>query len=866
MIGPQPTNDAPGPTQPDSELSLSGQATVPHEIRGASPEAAPKSTAIALAERYEDLTELGRGGMGIVYRARDRETGDVVAVKVLRPDIAAQADVVERFKAELRLARKVTHKSACRMYELLRLGDTVAIAMEYVEGETLRSYLRRYGSVPLRRGLEWTEQICSALGEAHGQSVVHRDLKPENIMIARDGTAKVMDFGIARSFAPDASQTTAIAGTPAYMSPEHASGKPADQRSDIYSLGLVLYEMFTGRAAVEADNAVALAMKQIHETPPAPRDVEPLVPDFIARAIEKCLAKKPAKRFQSVAELAAALRQSGATPEPATADAEPTAPDSVGRWRGSDAVVLGLGLLGMALFVRFLAVGVPESQVRIAVDKHAAQRIARETLAKLGLDAREPVYSNVHWTWDAPDQTLWRVPAGDLPSRIAGNWSLCWGFRTEGPSTWCHVRSNGRPRFLHVDVPAANQVSWLISLRGRPRVTRDEQRNAADSYIGVLTGLPLSELRPRENGTSATWGVAHDAEKVDVRDFTWRPAGERPPDWDTEYRLSLAGTKPVRFVEETIENPEQAIYRRRPLLPYGIEGSAAVLLLLSTAVAVLGRAHLRLGWRAASATAFLAFSAAVGAPVAENLVTSVGISLFFAAFSVIGLAAAGYLVRSVRPDKCFTLDHLLAVSHRAAVGRAVVRGVLVGCAAAGAYASSRAVGFWLSWPHAVPLRRFEYLRNLTSDVGGLLTILESLWFGVVIFVVLGLFFGLLHRLTAQELRLALLVPLCIGALGVDLDAMSRLPAAWFDVLTVYLLGFGLVLTLLRFDAVTLMAAGATGAFLLRNTALWSMTRAIGNLQYTLAFVVWGSLTLVACWAAFQREVGGAFKGLKAAFE
>ena len=281
-----------------------------------------------LRERYELLGELGRGGMGIVYRARDRETGDVVALKVLQPDIAQRPEVIERFKAELLLARKITHKNVCRTYELLRFGETAAIAMEYVEGESLRTILRRPAGVSLRSGLEWVRQICSALAEAHARGVVHRDLKPENILIDRKGQAKVMDFGIARSLESDATRTGTLIGTPAYMSPEQVEGKPPDARSDIYSLGLILYEMFTGECPFRADTPVAAALKRLHEAPPPARTIEPDLPERIDRALQRCLDKDPKKRFQSVAELEAALQRRA--PEELAAGEE--APGTALRW------------------------------------------------------------------------------------------------------------------------------------------------------------------------------------------------------------------------------------------------------------------------------------------------------------------------------------------------------------------------------------------------------------------------------------------------------------------------------------------------------------------------------------------------------
>ncbi len=293
----QPTTPCPAP-QPSgaaAEFELSGAALSD------------------LGQRYDIQAEVGRGGMGIVYRARDRETGDVVALKVLRPEIASHPDLIERFKSELLLARKVTHKNVCRTYELLRLGDTVAIAMEYVEGESLRGLVHRVEALPVRRALKILRPVLSGLAEAHAQGVVHRDLKPENIVVARDNQVKVMDFGIARSVEAQATQTGSILGTPAYMSPEQAEGKPVDARTDIYALGLIMYELFAGRPAFQADTPVGLAYKQIHEKPLPPRSVDPYLPVFLERVIEKCLEKDPNKRFQSVAELEAALDERAVT-------------------------------------------------------------------------------------------------------------------------------------------------------------------------------------------------------------------------------------------------------------------------------------------------------------------------------------------------------------------------------------------------------------------------------------------------------------------------------------------------------------------------------------------------------------------------
>jgi hypothetical protein len=280
----------------------------------ASPSLSPAALA-ALSVRYEILGEAGHGSMGNVYKARDRETGETVALKLLKPEIASDQAMMDRFKNELLFARKITHKNVCRVHEFNRAAGIAYTSMEFVEGESLRSVLNRFGGLPQRKATDLALQICSGLKEAHAQGIVHRDLKPENVMIDAQGNVKIMDFGIARSMEAGTRLTGSMVGTPAYMAPEQVAGKPVDYRTDIYSLGLMLYEMFTGVPAFTADNSIALALKQMREEPPPPHEIEPNIPVATERAILKCLEKEPAKRFQSIAELESSLR-SGAPAAP----------------------------------------------------------------------------------------------------------------------------------------------------------------------------------------------------------------------------------------------------------------------------------------------------------------------------------------------------------------------------------------------------------------------------------------------------------------------------------------------------------------------------------------------------------------------
>src|SRR5580700_10508947 len=309
--------------------------------------------ATALPPRYEMLGELGRGGMGIVSKVRDRETGEVVALKILKPEIAGNPQILERFKNELLLAHKITHRRVARLYEFHRAGDAVYLSMEYVEGESLRSLLEREGRLETGRATEFARQLADGLAEAHRQSIVHRDLKPENIMIALDGGLKVMDFGISRSYAEDATMTGSVVGTPAYMAPEQAEGKALDHRVDIYAYGLTLYEMFTGEATFHGDTAVELALKQVQERPTNPMKLAPSLPRRIDAAIMKCLEKDPAKRFQSVEEAFQALAGVAAPDGPkAYQRAKAGRPKFVWAALGAVAVMAAMAAAGVWWFSR----------------------------------------------------------------------------------------------------------------------------------------------------------------------------------------------------------------------------------------------------------------------------------------------------------------------------------------------------------------------------------------------------------------------------------------------------------------------------------------------------------------------------------
>lgn len=274
-------------------------------IRAADRETATGST---VAGRYQVIEELGEGGMGKVFKVFDTKVKEKVALKLIKPEISADRGTIERFANELRLARKVRHKNVCGMFDIGEAGGTHYITMEYVQGEDLRSMIRMSAGLTLRTALSIGRQICAGLAEAHSLGIVHRDLKPRNIMIDKDGNAKIMDFGIARALREKGTTGEgAMIGTPEYMSPEQVEGKETDERSDLYALGVILYEMVTGRVPFQGDTPLSIALKHKSEAPKDPRELNARLPERLSRVILRCLEKDREKRFPSAAAVSAEL-------------------------------------------------------------------------------------------------------------------------------------------------------------------------------------------------------------------------------------------------------------------------------------------------------------------------------------------------------------------------------------------------------------------------------------------------------------------------------------------------------------------------------------------------------------------------------
>jgi CheY-like chemotaxis protein len=257
-----------------------------------------------VAERYRIEELLGEGGMGAVYRARDLELDEVVALKVLKPAASDGAERLARFKQETRLARRIRHRNVCRTYDFGSCGELRFVTMEWVPGRTLESLMKDSEDSDLDARLELFGGVLAGLGAAHDLGIVHRDIKPQNVMVTGDGRPVVMDFGIARELADDGLTADGdVIGTPEYMAPERLLGTDVDHRSDIYSLGVLLFQLATGSLPFSGDTIFEIARNQISKDPPRPTEIDPRVPRWLEDLILEMLAKRPEDRVQSVAEV-----------------------------------------------------------------------------------------------------------------------------------------------------------------------------------------------------------------------------------------------------------------------------------------------------------------------------------------------------------------------------------------------------------------------------------------------------------------------------------------------------------------------------------------------------------------------------------
>ncbi len=300
----------PDGTQVFTEVSLGATAvggtgwSVPIQKLTSSDPSTNLEPGMMLGERYEILKRLGEGGMGAVYKARDHELDRLLALKVIRPELAGHPDILRRFKQELILARQVTHKNVVRIFDLGTADGRKFITMDFIEGNDLKSIINERGKLPPAEAVPIVQQICRGLEAAHTEGVVHRDLKPQNVMVDDAGRVWLMDFGLARSMELSGlTRTGVLMGTPDYMSPEQARAEKVDARSDLFSVGIIFFEMLIGRLPFQADTLMAKLLQRVQQRAVPVNEIDPSIPADIAAVVSKCLEPDVTKRYQTTREI-----------------------------------------------------------------------------------------------------------------------------------------------------------------------------------------------------------------------------------------------------------------------------------------------------------------------------------------------------------------------------------------------------------------------------------------------------------------------------------------------------------------------------------------------------------------------------------
>jgi serine/threonine protein kinase len=374
-----------------------------------------------LAHRYELLDYLGRGGMGVVYKAHDRTLDETVAIKILRQQPFDDPSLTQRFLAEIKLARRVTHKNVCRIHDYAQAGPVRFISMQFVDGIELREMIRSRAGLSASEGYEIALQLVDGLEAIHHEGIVHRDLKTSNVMVDRRGTALLMDFGIAKSWQGETGMMLTasgqIIGTPAYMSPEQARGEPLDPRSDIYSVGVILFELFTAVLPINADNFAAIIYKKLHEpltfdTPEAAR-----LPVSLKPIVRKALAAAAADRYASTRELRAALIEARRETPAGETDATTTLGAKVQNLREATPVDAGaipsVALVSRVRRTAFFAAAILAAVVLTVIVVRYALPFFQSTASQLG---SSPLSTSIPPTASVPVAGISRDASSAVPS------------------------------------------------------------------------------------------------------------------------------------------------------------------------------------------------------------------------------------------------------------------------------------------------------------------------------------------------------------------------------------------------------------------------------------------------------------------
>ena len=738
-----------------------------------------------LAERYRIAGLLGRGGMGEVYRADDLKLGQVVALKFLPGELATDPASLERFRAEVRTARQVSHPNVCRVYDIGEADGRQFLTMEYVDGEDLASLLRRIGRLPGGKALDVARQLCAGLSAIHDCGVLHRDLKPANVMLDGHGRVRITDFGVARPAGEV--RPGELAGTLMYMAPELFEGRPYTVQSDLFALGLVLYEACTGTRAFEAADLAELRKKHITSSPTTPSQVQADVDAALERAIVRCLEKDPGRRPPSAGAVAVAL-PGGDPLAAALAAGETPSPGMVAAAGGEGALKprVAWALLGTALAFVLACVLVAPSSTDLSLapaekSKEVLEDRAKELAASLGYTERgdtvawfQRAYNPMKYLADHKLSTSWR--------REMGGW---------GPPLLLRYRQSPLP-LTAVDWSGVARVGDPpVAVSGMASVTLD-----AKGRLQAFEAVPPQRDASPVPAAQADWAALFAEAGLDFREFSevspqWLPpqpfdargewSGTLPWAREIPVRVSAAAYrgKPVYFeVLGPWSRPTrmpasrfEAVFKFRDLV------SSVVLAVLIGAAAVFARRNLRGGRgdrRGALllASAFFVVGSAHWALTAHHvldladevmlLVQGLSASLGLAAFAALLYLAVEPYVRRTMPEVLIGWARVVEGRYRdPRVGRDVLVGAATGAFAAFALHLANALPGWIPFPgQTTAYSVLAALGGGRSLLGaGVRSVVESLGLSLVALGLLFLLRLIVRRTWLAAIALALIVSL-----------------------------------------------------------------------------------------------------------
>jgi serine/threonine-protein kinase len=742
-----------------------------------------------LADRYRVVSLIGRGGMGEVYRVDDIRLGQAVALKFLPELFQQDPERLERLYGEVRVARQVSHPNMCRVHDVGEVGGQTFLSMEYVDGENLASLMRRIGTLPQGKALEVARQLCAGLAAAHARNVLHRDLKPENIMVDGRGQVRITDFGLA-GLADSFQGEDVRSGTPAYMSPEQLSGKAVDARSDIYSLGLVLYQLFTGRRAFEGKTLSELVRKHA-ETPPVPPSVlQPEIDPAIERAILKCLEKDPERRPPSV-QAVAALLPGGDLLAAALAAGETPSPEVVAEAgdRGVLTARQGVLALGGALIFGALALRLLPAVSLLELVPFPKPPAALE-------DRAHSLLQSLGYPPQGADQDRGFLYADDYLASIAarehapGRWDVLHSGRPAAIRFW--YRTSPRPMLsllpfsqVRTDTPAPTDA-------GMQGVELDPEGHLLSFYAVTPQLEPLSfegRMEPDFHPLIAAAG------------FDEGGLASVPPRWTPPFFVDARAAWDGSFPSGAKAHLEAAAYRGRPVFfqvtgPWTlpdrqvpevtsarVQALQLILLFLLVTVTLsavlLARRNARMGrvdTRGAARLAryALAVVAAIWLLVAhhvtrfdqemELLMQGAGLTLFLGGVVWLLYAALEPPVRRRSPLRIVGWSRLLAGRFEdPLVGRSVLLGVFWGCLKAFLQCMSRVSARGMGMPPPVPWATdLDALVSPRFAVGDLMAAQIT---ALAVMMGLLLLLVVLQALLRREWAAAVVMVLIMGAQG-----------------------------------------------------------------------------------------------------